>query len=152
MGFVWIGIGSVFSTYEYVTSPHGSTRSATFLDHLMIFPSGYLLFLLTLQQKCLKKHDRPRCQVPSLQFEKEAVSVAEEVSLKNDERSSSVVEYNAEHSKSSTEHRIFSGQVHVLKLSLRGGNEHMSVWCLNCLCTVLVGKVDGNHDTFCHDI
>jgi len=52
-----------------------------------------------------------------LQYEKEAVSVAEEVSLK-DERSTSVVEYNAEHSKWSTEHGIFSGQVHVLKLSL----------------------------------
>jgi hypothetical protein len=152
MGFVWIGIGSVFSTHEYVTSPHGSTLSATFLDHLITSPSGYLFFLLTLQRKCLKKHDRPRFQVTSFQYEKQAVSVAEEVSLKNDERSSSVVEYNDEYSKWSTEHRIFSGQVHVLKLSLRGGNEHMPVWCLNCLCTVLVGKVDGNHDTFCHNI
>lgn len=49
---------------------------------------------------------------------KQAVSVTEEVSLKNDKRSISVVEYNAEHSKWSTEHGIFSGQIHVLKLSL----------------------------------
>lgn len=38
--------GPVFGTYECVTSPHGSTRSATFLDHLMTYPPGLISLYL----------------------------------------------------------------------------------------------------------
>jgi len=137
MGFVWIWIGSSFwyLWMRNITSWFHAEHNISWLSD-DLSPWIYLFCTyLTREIYDKKKKDRPRCQVPSFQYVKQAVSVAEEVSLKNDKRSISVIEYNTEPSKWSTEHGIFSGQVHVLKFSL---GEKMNTYQFGVLTNVFV--------------